>query len=55
MSVNKRLRHRLLHTAGRLVRWGRRTRLRLARAWPSAEALVAAFRRLRALPLGAAP
>lgn len=49
----KRLRHRLLHVAGRLVRSGRRTKLRLARDWPWAEALVAAFTRLRALPLGA--
>lgn len=47
----KRLRHRLLHVAGRLVRTGRRLRLRLPRTWPWAEALVAAFRRLRALPL----
>jgi hypothetical protein len=55
LAEPKRLRHRLLHTAGRLVRSGRRTKLRLARDWPWAEALVAAFRRLRALPLGAAP
>jgi Transposase DDE domain group 1 len=55
LAEPKRLRHRLLHTAGRLVRSGRRTRLRLPRDWPWAEALAAAFRRLRALPLGAAP
>jgi hypothetical protein len=55
LAEPKRLRHRLLHIAGRLVRSGRRTRLRLARDWPWAEALVAAFRRLRALPLGGAP
>lgn len=55
LAEPKRLRHRLLHTAGRLVRSGRRTRLRLARNWPWAEALVAAYKRLRALPLGAAP
>jgi hypothetical protein len=55
LAEPKRLRHRLLHTAGRLVRSGRRTSLRLARDWPWADALVAAFRRLRALPLGAAP
>jgi hypothetical protein len=55
LAEPKRLRHRLLHTAGRLVRSGRRTRLRLARDWPWAEALAAAFRRLRALPLGVAP
>jgi Transposase DDE domain group 1 len=46
----KRLRHRLLHTAGRIVRHGRRTRLRLQKDWPWAEALVAAFARLRAIP-----
>lgn len=55
LAEPKRLRHRLLHTAGRLVRSGRRTTLRLARNWPWAEALVVAFRRLRALPLGATP
>jgi hypothetical protein len=53
LAEPKRLRHRLLHAAGRLVRSGRRTKLRLARDWPWAkELLVAAFRRLRALPLG---
>jgi hypothetical protein len=46
----KRLRHRLLHTAGRLVRHGRRTRLKLQADWPWAAALVAAFTRLRAIP-----
>ena len=46
----KRLRHRLLHTAGRVVRHGRRTRLRLQADWPWAPALVAAFTRLRAIP-----
>jgi hypothetical protein len=46
----KRLRHRLLHTAGRIVRHGRRTRLRLQNDWPWADALVAAFARLRAIP-----
>ena len=47
------LRYRLLHQAGRLARSGRRTRLRLARHWPWAEELVAACRRLDALPLPA--
>jgi hypothetical protein len=47
------LRYRLLHQAGRLSRSGRRTRLRLARHWPWAEDLVAACRRLDALPLPA--
>jgi Transposase DDE domain group 1 len=46
----KRLRHRLLHTAGRIVRHGRRTRLRLQADWPWAPALAAAFARLRAIP-----
>ena len=46
----KRLRHRLLHTAGKLVRHGRRTRLKLDRDWPWAQALAAAFERLRAIP-----
>lgn len=47
------LRYRLLHQAGRLARSGRRTRLRLARHWPWAEELVAACRKLDALPLPA--
>lgn len=46
----KRLRHRLLHTAGRITRHGRRTRLRLQTDWPWATALAAAFRRLQANP-----
>jgi Transposase DDE domain group 1 len=46
----KRLRHRLLHTAGRVVRHGRHTRLRLQADWPWAPALADAFTRLRAIP-----
>ena len=46
----KRLRHRLLHVAGRLTRSGRRRTLHLPAAWPWAAALIAAFTRLRALP-----
>jgi hypothetical protein len=46
----KRLRHRLLHIAARIVRHGRRTRLRLQAEWPWAKALAAAFTRLRASP-----
>ena len=46
----KRLRHRLLHTAGRIVSHGRRTRLRLQADWPWADALAAAFKRLRVNP-----
>jgi hypothetical protein len=44
------LRYRLWHTAGRLVRHGRRVILHLQRSWPWAGELVAAFARLRALP-----
>jgi hypothetical protein len=51
----KRIRQRLLHVAGRLVRSARRTTLRLPRSWPWAEALAAAFTQLRTLPAGAAP
>jgi Transposase DDE domain group 1 len=51
----KRLRQRLLHVAGKVVRSARRTTLRLPRSWPWAEALVAAFARLRSLPAGANP
>jgi hypothetical protein len=46
----KRLRHRLLHVAGRVVRSGRRVILRLQRSWPWTDLLAAAFRRLRSLP-----
>jgi hypothetical protein len=46
----KRLRHRLLYVAGKITRSGRRTKLHLPRRWPWAEALVAAFERLRGLP-----
>jgi len=46
----KRLRHRLLHTAARIVRHGRHTRLRLQADWPWATQLAAAFKRLRAIP-----
>ena len=47
----KRLRHRLLHVAGRLTRSGRRTTLHLPRRWPWAVTILAAFGRLRALPV----
>jgi hypothetical protein len=46
----KRLRYRLLHTAGRLAFHARRAVLRLPRAWPWASELAAAFTRLAALP-----
>jgi hypothetical protein len=46
----KRLRHTLLHTAGKLVRHSRRTRLKLDRDWPWSQTLAAAFTRLRSIP-----
>jgi hypothetical protein len=55
LAEPKRVRQRLLHVAGRIVRSGRRVRLRLPRGWPWAEALVAAFARLRALPVTSSP
>jgi hypothetical protein len=48
----KRLRLRLFSAAGRLVRGGRRTRLRLAAAWPWATQLTTAITRLQALAPG---
>jgi hypothetical protein len=50
LAEPKRVRQRLLHVAGKIVRSARRTALRLPRTWPWAEALAAAFARLRALP-----
>jgi hypothetical protein len=50
-AAPKRLRYQVLHVAGRLVRSGRRTTLRLDARWPWTEALATAFRRLRSLPL----
>jgi hypothetical protein len=47
----KTLRYRLWHTAGRIVHHARRVIVRLDRAWPWAADLVAAFGRLRALPV----
>jgi hypothetical protein len=55
LAEPKRARQRLLHVAGRIVRSGRRTVLRLPRTWPWAEALVAAFARLRTLPIASGP
>jgi hypothetical protein len=48
----KRLRLRLFSAAGRLVRGGRRLRLRLTERWPWAGELAAAVTRLQALPAG---
>ena len=46
----KRLRYRLLHTAGRLAFHARTATLRLQASWPWAGELAAAFARLKALP-----
>ena len=46
----KTLRYRLLHVAARLVRGGRRLRLKIDRTWRWAPALTRAFHRLAALP-----
>jgi hypothetical protein len=48
----RRLRLRLFSVAGRLVRGGRRLRLRLAARWPWAGQITAAVTRLQALPSG---
>ena len=49
----KTLRYRL-NVAARLVRGGRRLRVRIQRSWPWADELAAAFARLHALPVPAA-
>ena len=49
----KTLRYRLLHVAARLVRGGRRVRVRIQRSWPWADDLADAFTRLQALPVPA--
>jgi len=46
----KTLRYRLLHTAARLVRGGRKRRLKIQATWPWAEAITAAWQRIDALP-----
>jgi hypothetical protein len=48
----KRIRLRLFSAAGRLVRGGRRLRLRLAERWPWAGQIAAAVTRLQTLPSG---
>ncbi len=52
-SKPKRLRHRALHVGGRITRSGRRRTLHLPRGWPWARELIAAFERLRHLPVPA--
>jgi hypothetical protein len=49
LAEPKRLRTRLLHTAGRLVAHARQLILRLPAAWPWAAALATAFARLQTL------
>jgi hypothetical protein len=51
LAEPKTLRYRLWHTAGRIVHHARRVIVRIDRAWPWAADLIAAFGRLRALPL----
>jgi Transposase DDE domain group 1 len=51
LAEPKALRYRLWHQAARLARHARRVIVRLQRCWPWAGALLAAFARLRALPL----
>jgi DDE family transposase len=46
----KTLRYRILHTAGRLTRSGRRRHLKIAATWPWAPAIVTAWDRITALP-----
>jgi len=46
----KTLRYRILHTAARLARSGRRRRLKIAASWPWAPAIVTAWDRITALP-----
>jgi len=46
----KTLRYKILHAAARLARGGRRRRLRIAAAWPWAEAIAAAWAAISALP-----
>ena len=50
LAEPKALRYQLLHVAGRIVRSGRRTVMHLQADWPYTPVLLAAFRRLRALP-----
>jgi hypothetical protein len=46
----KTLRYRILHAAARLVRTGRRRRLKISAAWPWAPAIVTAWGQITALP-----
>ena len=44
------LRYRVLHTAARLVRGGRRRRLKIQATWPWTGAMTTAWQRIDALP-----
>jgi hypothetical protein len=44
------LRYRVLHAAARLVRGGRRRRLKIQASWPWADAITTAWQRINALP-----
>ena len=46
----KTLRYKILHAAARLVRGGRRRRLKIPRTWPWATAIATAWARISALP-----
>jgi hypothetical protein len=46
----KTMRYRVLHAAARLVRGGRRRRLKIQASWPWTEAITAAWQRIDALP-----
>jgi Transposase DDE domain group 1 len=46
----KTLRYRILHAAARLVRGGRRRRLKIQASWPWAGAITTAWQRIAALP-----
>ena len=46
----KTLRYRVLHAAGKLVRGGRRRRLKIPATWPWAQAIATAWDRITALP-----
>jgi hypothetical protein len=46
----KTLRYRILHAAGKLVRGGRRRRLKIAATWPWADDIATAWARITALP-----
>jgi Transposase DDE domain group 1 len=46
----KTLRYRILHSAARLVRGGRRRTLKIAATWPWTQAVITAWQRIQAIP-----